>query len=332
MDAHAVVFPKVNEVTFLPVQVPEPGPGDVVVRVTHSWISNGTEGSFLRGERIAGDTPRTSADPMPFPIVAGYQKVGVVEWVGKEVDDIVLGETVFAAMGKIERMFFSFGGHVSPSVSPRNQIWKLPAGKDPEAFSGMVLAQVGYNCGTRPDPPPGAVAVVVGDGLVGHWAAQTLVWRGCRTVLLGRHAERLARFGSGHNRSSVSSSREHWFADVRDATGGGVDVLVDTAGSIDAVAALVPLLRRHAHIVSAGFYGTDDRIPLQPLREGEISLDLVSGWSARRMDETRELIAAGFLDTLGLITHRFPAREARRAWDCIREKRDGCLGVVLDWA
>jgi threonine dehydrogenase-like Zn-dependent dehydrogenase len=39
----------------------------------------------------------------------------------------------------------------------------------------------------------------------------------------------------------------------------------------------------------------------------------------------------GHLDTTGLITHRFEARDVIEAWDCIREKRNGCLGVVLDW-
>jgi 3-hydroxyethyl bacteriochlorophyllide a dehydrogenase len=116
MQAHAVVFTAPNTVEYRPVTCPEPGPRDVVVRVTHSWISNGTEGSYLRGERIAGDTARRAGDPWPFPIVAGYQKVGLVEWIGEQVTDIVVGETVFSAMGRVEGMFSSLGGHVSPSV------------------------------------------------------------------------------------------------------------------------------------------------------------------------------------------------------------------------
>ena len=79
MQANAVVFTAPNTVEFSPVNCPDPGPADVVVRLTQSWISNGTEGSFLRGERIEGDTPYSGeGDPWPFPIVAGYQKVGVV--------------------------------------------------------------------------------------------------------------------------------------------------------------------------------------------------------------------------------------------------------------
>jgi 3-hydroxyethyl bacteriochlorophyllide a dehydrogenase len=107
--------------------------------------------------------------------------------------------------------------------------------------------------------------------------------------------------------------------------------LVDTVGSIETVEALLPAMRRQGHIVSAGFYGTQDRLALQPLRLGELSVDMVSGWSQRRMDETRALIHAGHLQTLPLITHHFAADQVEAAWDLIRSKSDRVLGVILDW-
>ncbi|MCB0188106.1 MAG: hypothetical protein KDE31_27750, partial [Caldilineaceae bacterium] len=131
MNAQAVVFTAPNVVEYRDITCPDPGPGDVVVRTTHSWISNGTEGSFLRGERIAGDTPRYPDDPAPFPIVAGYQKIGVVEWVGAEIADLAVGETVFAALGKVEGMFSPWAGQISHSVSPRTHVWKLPPASAP---------------------------------------------------------------------------------------------------------------------------------------------------------------------------------------------------------
>jgi 3-hydroxyethyl bacteriochlorophyllide a dehydrogenase len=331
MQANAVVFVDRNTVEYRPVSCPDPGPGDVVVRVTHSWISNGTEGSFLRGERIAGDTPYRPGDPWPFPIVAGYQKVGIVEWVGAEVTDIQLGETVFATMGKVEGMFSPFGGHISPSVTPREQIWKLPSGLDPIAVSGLVLTQVGYNCGARPPLRVGEGTVVIGDGMVGQWAAQTLAWRGADVVLVGRHAERLARFGRSPMRQAINASQDNWVEIVRQRFPKGVQVAVDTVGSIESVETVMTLMKRYGHIVSAGFYGTADLVALQPLRNRELSIDLVSGWSRERMDDTLALLAAGHLQTTPLITHHFPVEQAAAAWRLIAEKRDGVLGVILDW-
>jgi len=331
MKSHAVVFPEANRVEFQEIECPEPGPGDLVVRLTHSWISNGTEGSYLRGERIAGDTPVRPGDPAPFPVVPGYQKVGRVQRVGRDVTDVAEGEVVFAAMSRVSGMFWDTGGHVSPAVTPRDHIWKLPSRADPLAFAGLVLTQVGYNCGTRAPIRPGEAAVVVGDGLVGQWAAQTLAWRGAEVLLVGRHEDRLARFSREPYRRVVNARHTDWPALARDLFPNGVRVGVDTVGSIPAVEALHKLMARYGHIVSAGFYGTQDRLAVQPLRTGEVSLDIVSGWAQDRMDDTLRLVADGYLETLPLITHHFPASDALRAWDLIRAKRDKVLGVILDW-
>ncbi len=336
MNADAVVFTAPNVVAYQRISCPDPGPQDVVVRTTHSWISNGTEGSFLRGERIAGDTPYYPGDPWPFPIVAGYQKIGVVEWVGAEINDIAVGETVFAALGKVEGLFSPWAGQVSHSVSPRAQIWKLPPGVQPLACSGLVLTQVGYNCGVRAPLVAAAdaaetKAVVIGDGMVGHWAAQTLAWRGADVLLVGRHADRLQKFATGPQRGTVNMHDTDWLTVVRERYPTGVQIAVDTVGSTAVVEELMSVMRRGGHIVSAGFYGTADQIALQPLRNRELSLDMVSGWSKERMDATLALIATGDLQTLPLITHHFPVQQAAEAWRLIQQKDEGVLGVILEW-
>lgn len=183
MKAYAAVAVEPWTVEYREVSVPEPGPEDVVVRVEHSWISNGTEGSFVRGERIAGDTPRSASDPLPFPHAPGYQKAGLVEWKGSAVDHVEVGDRVFATVSRVSGMFYDHGGHVSPAVTHGSQVWKLPERLDPVAASGLVLTQVGYNVGMRPELTPGDAAVVIGDGMVGHWAAQTLQHRGARVLM-----------------------------------------------------------------------------------------------------------------------------------------------------
>jgi len=331
MKAHAVIFTAPNTVEYGEVNCPDPGHDDVVVRVTHSWISNGTEGSYLRGERIAGDTPYRAGDPWPFPIVSGYQKIGVVEWIGANISDLRIGEMVFVAFGKIDGMFEPRGGQVSPSVSPRDQIWKLPPGVDPLAFSGLVLAQVGYNAGMRGAIKVGAGAVIIGDGLVGQWTAQTLSRRGAHVVMVGKHEDRLAKFSNGPLRQTLNAQKCDWVQEVKKIFPHGVQISVDTVGSVKVIDELFTVMKRGGHLVSAGFYGMEDRVALQPLRYRELSLELVSGWVKERMDETIAMIAAGNLETLPLITHRFPASRAAEAWQLIESKREPVLGVILEW-
>ena len=331
MKAKAVVFTDRRQAEFQDVTVPEPGPTDVVVETHHSWISNGTEGSFLRGERINGETPYRPGDPWPFPIVAGYQSTGIVKSVGSDVAGVEPGQRVFCALGSVEGMFEPWGGHISPKVTDVTQVWPIPHGVPPIAVSGLVLAQVGYNCGTRAPSGPDTVALVIGDGLVGHWTAQTLRWRGAKVILAGRHDDRLKLFPEGDQSHRLNVQQDDLVKGAQRVASSGIDVLVDTVGSLDTVRACLPLMRGNGHIVSAGFHGADSMLDIQKLRFGELTLHSPSGWDRQRMDDTLALIADGHLDTESLITHRFPVERAAEAWQLILDRTDPVLGVVLTW-
>src|SRR5262245_45011361 len=104
MKSEAVLFTGRNRVEYRVVETPDPGPNDVVVATRHSWISNGTEGSFLRGERVDGITPWEPGLALPFPMVPGYQKVGIVEAIGREVRGLREGQWVFVTVSRCSGM------------------------------------------------------------------------------------------------------------------------------------------------------------------------------------------------------------------------------------
>ena len=334
MRSQAVVFTAPNTVRWMDVESAEPGTDDIVIDLHYSWISNGTEGSFLRGERLSGDVAWKPGDPSPFPMIAGYQKVGRILSVGENVSGFQVGEMVFASMSSVTGMFDNrFAGHVSPSVCNQAAVMKIPAGVEPLAISGLVLTQVGYNCGSRPHIDPGQVAVVVGDGLVGQWAAQTLKERGATVVMVGKHDDRLKK--AAPYATTIKSSGDHGVAAYDSLNMGKVQVLVETVGSMPALYAWLHRMNRNAHVVVAGFYKPSGEVnlqgALQDFRNYELSFDLVSGATSQRMQETMRWVGEGKLNTLDLITHRFPVQEAERAWHLIESKQEPVLGVVLDW-
>ncbi|GGD93154.1 alcohol dehydrogenase catalytic domain-containing protein [Paenibacillus nasutitermitis] len=330
MKANAVVFTDVNKVAYLEVEAPDPGPDDVVVDVEHSWISIGTEQSFLRGERITGEQVTREGDILPFPQVAGYQKVGIVREVGSRVTSVKPGDRVFASVSGVEGMAFSTGGHVNPAVTHVSQIWKLPdtpGGPEALAYAPLVLAQVGYNCGIRPGITPGDRAVVIGDGLVGQWAAQTLLSRGADVTVLGRNDGRLGLLPAAVGRVNLRK------VSMEEAVEGFSDIqaVVDTVGAMSVFRAILPKMKVNSHLVSAGFLGNEGMVDIQELRPLEITLHSPSGWQPERMDATLAAIADGRIQTIPLITHTLPAHEAAKAWDMIQAKQEFFLGVVLDW-
>ncbi|MBI2301329.1 MAG: zinc-binding dehydrogenase, partial [Armatimonadetes bacterium] len=320
-----------RKAVFERVEVPPPGDEEVLVRTTWSWISNGTEGSFLRGERANGETPASTEQPAPFPIVPGYQRVGEVVAAGRE-SGFEPGQRVFVTISRCEGMAVPFGGHLHVAPAHASQVRRLPSGGPAEeAYAGLVLTQVGYNCGSRPELSPGDAALVIGDGMVGQWAAQTLRHCGARVLLLGRHDERLARFDRGANDRVVNTKREDAGHATAEWAPEGLQVLVDTVGSNETVEALFMHLRHYGQIVSAGYLHDRGKLDVQLLRFREAALYAPSGWAADRLDATLAGVREGWLQTLPLVTDRLPATEVAEAWRRIFDERDRTLGVLLDW-
>ena len=234
-------------------------------------------------------------------------------------------------VGKVEEMYHAVGGHISPCICERDWILKLPPEPEPLAFSGMLLTQVGLNSATRVPVEKGDPAVVIGDGLVAQWAAQTLAWRGAKVVMVGMEDDRLALGERFARATTFNIRRDDWTAEVKKMFPGGLAVAVDAAGSRDATEKLIGLMRKRGNIVTTGFCGTDDMISLQSLRDQEIAISAVSGHNAERMDQTLKLITQGHLQTLPLITHHYPVQEAPEVWRRIEARSEPMLGVIFDW-
>ncbi len=300
---------------------------DSSVSITFSFRSRTINRPWYNNARI-----RPCRLPIPSLECGSKCRIGCtkVRSIGKGVSNVQPGDRVFASISKVEGMAFDTGGHVNPAVTHFSQVWKLPnseQGPKALAYAPLVLAQVGYNCGMRPDIKPGDQAVVIGDGLVGHWAAQTLLARGAKVTVLGRRDERLALLPSNIQGVNITipgtlEGLDHLI---------DIQVVVDSVGAMPVFHVLRPRMKLNSHLVSAGFLGNNGLIDIQELRPQEITLHSPSGWTAERMDETLAAIADGRLTTLPLITQMFPAVQGKKAWQMITDKSEAFLGVVLDW-
>ncbi|MBL8993983.1 MAG: alcohol dehydrogenase catalytic domain-containing protein [Spirochaetia bacterium] len=332
MKTKAVVFESPREVSFREIEVPELGEGEVLVRTRYSLISNGTESSFLRGERIGGDTPSVPGQVLPFPQVPGYQRVGVVEAIGKSVRRFKIGDTVFATMTRVSGMAMDQGGHVLRGPVLESEAHLIPPGLEEVEASGLVLSQVGYNCGSGYEAEPGEAALVIGDGLVGLWTAETLAARNFVVLLAGRHRERMSRLGFSFPHEAVDQwnlSIPKKFLSERGLA--SFSAVVDTVGNNETVLGMLPLLKRGGTLVSAGFLGNAGAIDIQKLRNHEATLRTPSGWTAKRLEETLRFHQLGRLRLRPYLSHTLPAENAAKAYDMILNKRENFLGILLDW-
>jgi threonine dehydrogenase-like Zn-dependent dehydrogenase len=147
------------------VALPDPGPGEVLVRTRFSGISRGTETLVFRGE-VPPDQYGAMRAPFqdgefPAPVKYGYLSVGVVEQGPAELR----GRTVFCLYP-----------HQSAYVVPVEAVLPVPAGVPAERAVLAGTVETAVNALWDAPPRVGDRVTVVGAGMVGC----------CVTALLAR--------------------------------------------------------------------------------------------------------------------------------------------------
>jgi NADPH:quinone reductase-like Zn-dependent oxidoreductase len=263
---------------FLDLPVPEPRPGELLVRVTAAGV-NPADWKVRAGLRRA-------ELPLEPPVALGREVAGAVEQVGSGVSgfaagDEVFGGTVGSAGGWAEfaRVPAAFAAH-RPSEVAITDAAALP-----------VAAATAYDALAQLALPPGATLLVVGaGGGVGLAAVQLGRARGVDVVGIaspGKH-ELLARLGATPIAPTAGVSVV-------------VDAVLDLVGG-DALRAVAGLVADPSTVVSAADHPTVTALggrPVERVRSGE------------RLAAVARLVAEGALDPH--VTEVRPFDEAGRA-------------------
>lgn len=226
----AIVYRETGDPSVLALverDVPEPGPGEVRVRVAVSGV-NPTDWKSRSGA-TAG---------MAFPeITPHHDGAGVVDAVGAGVTGLAAGDRVWTYMAAAGR---PTGTAQEATVLPAERAVKLPDGVpfDVGAALGVPAITAHRALTVAEDGPrrlaPGALAgravlVAGGAGAVGHAAIQLARWAGATviTTVSGPAKARLATAAGAHH---VVNYREgDPAAEIRAAAPDGVDVVVEVA-------------------------------------------------------------------------------------------------------
>ncbi len=163
---------------------PEPGPGEVRVKVAVSAV-NPTD-----YKSRSGATPR----PIDGFQVPHHDGAGVIDAVGDGVDPARLGQRVWLWMAAAGRRW---GTAAEWAVVPGRQAVPLPDGVPFELGASLgVPALTAHRCLFADGPVDGLTVLVAGGaGAVGHFAIQLARWAGARviTTVSGPEKAELAR-------------------------------------------------------------------------------------------------------------------------------------------
>jgi threonine dehydrogenase-like Zn-dependent dehydrogenase len=156
---------------------------------------------------------------------------------------------------------------------------------------------------------------------------------------------------------TIDNSTDSVYERLLDLTGGiGPDVCIDAVGmeahgsnmlehvydkvktnlflETDRPAAIrqaIECCRKAGTVSIAGVYGgIDDKIPIGAMMNKGLTIKTGQTHVHKYVPELLDIIRQGKIDPSFVVTHRIPLSEAAHAYHLFREKRDGCIKVVLD--
>ena len=225
-----------------PVELPDPGPGDVVVRTVRSAISRGTEMLVFRGGVPLAEHGRMRAPvqegDFPGPVKYGYLNVGAVE----EGPAELRGRTVFCLYP-----------HQTAYVVPAGAVALVP--EDVPASRAVLagIVETAVNALWDGAPLVGDRVAVVGAGMVGCCVARLLQhFPGVQATLVEVDP----------SRSGVAAALGVDFALPADA-GAGRDLVMHTSATSAGLQRSLELLAPEGTVIDLSWYGdTEVRLSL----------------------------------------------------------------------
>lgn len=323
------------------VEVPRPGPGEVLVKVRATSIC-GTDHHVYRWDTWSAGRVRP-------PLVLGHEFCGEVVELGPGVDGVAVGDYVSAESHVVCGSCYQCrtgqahvcshtrilgvdrdGCFAEYVVVPAVNIWRnsptLPAdvAAMQEPLGNAVHAALHF-------PLVARTVAVVGCGPLGLCAVGIARAAGASRVLaaeVNSYRQELARRVGAHR--VIDPRREDLTRVLREETGGlGVDVLLEMSGHPDAVRAALRGTRSGGDVALLG-------LPAAPF-ELDVGNEVVmrgltvQGIAGRRLWQTwyqvRALLDSGVLDVGPVITHRLPLEEFRLGMELMA--RGECGKVVL---
>ncbi len=313
-----------------------PGAGEVLLRVRAVGLCS-TDVHIVQG-RVRFREP---------PFVLGHEVSGEVAETGPGVTrlrtgnrvtmDSVVGCGVCPLCLKGSAQFCSGGSEIGMTVDggmqeylfvPERNLHPIPDTVSHEESAILDTEVLGAL--RKPGIEPGSTLAVLGPGPGGLVAVQLGKILGAGMVILvGTRPERLAlgkNLGADIVLDGLSAGLT---GDVRDAAGGGVDMVFDAAGTEKSLRTALDIVRPQGKVVLYGVHGAPvpsvdiDTIILKDLEVYGALSDRI-GW-----EEMIRWVAVGLLDLRDIITHRFPLERAHEAYETVRDRKDGAIKAVL---
>jgi NADPH2:quinone reductase len=218
------------------VDQPEPGPGEILVKV-HATSVNPVDTKIRE---------RGGAYALEPPIILGYDVSGVIEAVGEGVDDLSQGDEVFYTPA-----LNANGAYAEYHVAPADFVAFKPQSLSHEEAAAIPLAActAWQALIDRAGLQAAETVLIHGGGGVGHFAVQIAYAAGAQVVVVGNPDMEDALLDLGAD-EFVDYEKSDFENVVDEISGGlGADIVLDTIGG-STLAESIPTLAQYGRMVS----------------------------------------------------------------------------------
>ena len=339
----AAVFHGPGEMEAKEVDVPDIGPGEVLMRVGANTLC-GTDGRILRGEKTKG---------VRRPSILGHEFAGHVARVGQRVRGFEVGTPV--AMAPVipdRRCFYCKHGMENACLNRKAMGYEFDGGLSEYVRIPALAIEAGNLFVAREDLPSEYLALaeplsccvnghrrsrvgidstvlILGGGPIGIFHLQLSLLAGAGTVIVSEPSPFRRGFSSRLGARVVDPTVEDLPAIVAEATGGlGADSTIVCIGLPQLVNDALTMTRKGGRInIFAGLSGQGwAQVEANLIHYNE--LEVTGTTAARRSDYevALRLIESGRVDVESMVTDRLPLQ---RASEAIAEAMTGAEGLKV---
>ena len=318
----ALVYHGNRDLRLQDVPEPEPGPGEIKLRIDYCGICATDIEEYLYGPKfIAHDKPNPITG-RTLPVITGHEITGTVVAAGDGSVEVELGDRVAlntvltcgrcrgCAAGEettcpdMAVAGFALDGGLAEYMTWRgDEAIKLPDEVSSEQAALVEPASVALHAVRRGGVEPGERVAVLGCGTVGLLAMQAAQALGAGVIALDRREISLDLARSlGADEAIDTRSRDAHDRLLEFTGGDGPDVVIDAAGGPQTPALSVDWVRRGGRVVLVAIYTAETTIDFNSVVSAEKRVIGSLGYQRRDVEEAVRLIADGGIDTAPLVS------------------------------
>ena len=328
---------------------PQPGPGQVLVRVTHSGVC-GTDYKIYNG-----------SIRVPYPLIPGHEMAGEVVDIGTYVGRVppstdstrggpAVGDRVIIDPETYDGTCFYCqkgltnlcpngtligrdvnGGFAEYLMVPASQVFKLPDSIDDRTAPMIQVLTTCLHAQRQVETFPGDTVAVIGLGVTGQLHVQLAKARGARVIGITRSAEKRA-MAEKLGADVTIPGGDKVIEQLRELTDGrGADLTIETTGVLKQLEHSVHMTRFGGKVLMFGIYtAKEGALPFYDLYFKEVSL--ISARVAKPEDYTAciALVERGLVKLGPLVSDVMPLGELKAAIGLLGSDSGQRMKIIME--